>query len=96
MRSGHVRALGDRPPLAGRAFGDDTYGRLVTRCGLQRVSQFGRGLRHGGVSVDDVGQVVARAGVVESLDCGVEAGPELWWSAAAGPGSQLVGRPRAF
>ena len=46
-----------------------------------------------GVGVDDVGQFVAGAGLVELLHCGVEARPELGAPAAAGPRSQLVGRP---
>ena len=49
-----------------------------------------------GVGVDDVGQVVARAGLVEPLHRGVEARPELGWAAAAGPGSQFVRRTRSF
>jgi hypothetical protein len=49
---------------------------------------------NGGIGTDDVAQVVARAGLVEPLYCRVEAVPELGWAAAAGPGSQLVGRAR--
>ena len=64
--------------------------------GLQCVGQLRGGVGYCGVRVDDVGQVDARTRLVELLHCGVEAGPELGWPAAAGPGSQLVGRARAF
>ncbi len=72
-----------------------TSSALLAR-GLERVGQLRRGTGYCGVGVDDVGQVVARAGLVEPLHCGVEARPEFGWAAAAGPRSQLVGRTCAL
>jgi hypothetical protein len=69
------------PVLASRR---TTSMRVLLARGLQRVGQLGGGLGHRGVDVDDVGQVVAAAGLVELLG----------WAAAAGTGSQLVGRTR--
>jgi hypothetical protein len=63
---------------------------------LQCVGQLRGGLGYCGVGVDDVAQVVTGAGMVEPLHCRVEARPQLGWAATAGPGSQLVGRARAF
>jgi hypothetical protein len=76
------------PVLASRR---TTSMRVLLAGGLQRVGQLGGGLGHRSVGVDDVGQVVAAAGVVELLYCGVEVDPELGWAAAAGTGAQLVG-----
>jgi excisionase family DNA binding protein len=45
-----------------------------------------------GVGVDDVGQVLACAGLVELLHCGVEARPQFGGAATPGSGSQFIGR----
>jgi hypothetical protein len=74
----------------------DRHNRLTRPRGLQRVGQLRGGLGYCGVGVDDVGQVVAGAGLVELAHCGVEAGPGIGWAAAAGPGAQFVWRTRPF
>jgi integrase len=85
------RAPGRRRPHGGC--------RGCSRCSLlarslQRLGQRRGGVGYCAVGVHDVPQVVARAGVVEPSNRGVEAGPELVGTAAAGAGAQFVGWAR--
>jgi hypothetical protein len=66
---------------------------LLAGC-LERVGQGRGGLRDCRIGRHEIGQAVARAGLVETLDRDVKSRPQLLRATSPGAGTQLVGWPR--
>ena len=89
------RHLG-RPGLISRTRGAPPFVHASERRRVQASNARPGGLRDGRVGRHEIGQAVACAGVVEPLDGGVKARPQLLRTASPGPRAQLVRRPRAL
>jgi hypothetical protein len=83
-------ALAPIRPAAGRCAVRSLAG------GFERVGQRIGSLGHRRIGRNEISQAVARAGVVEALDGGVKARPQLVRATSPGPGSQLIRWPGAI